>query len=286
MKLSQFVILFLIISNILCEDYYNVLDNLETLEKYMSSCVSQQKDVYKYILQFIRSKKYVTWQWRVVAGTLPERIYKCIKHQDEINHTNTSALREYEDIELPSKNKLDFVHLFATMNGMDHLPISTTLVGWGGDLVTLAEDLKNNFGHITDLNQLIIEARNFLGIKGQFGEGDLISDLSAPIMLRMKKTTGKTFVNIMRDLYKSFDFRYIIKEFVEITFPYLKDKTKIRQFVEMTYINDLFIPVLECKHGIREGKFECLIYGDLIPQYENHIKAAIYAFADFLGENI
>ena len=181
---------------------------------------------------------------------------------------------------------MDFVHLFAIMNGMDHLPISTTLVGWGGDLVTLAEDLKNNFGHITDLNQLIIEARNFLGIKGQFGEGDLTSDLSAPIMLRMKKTTGKTFVNIMRDLYESFDFRYRIKEFVEITFPYLKDKTKIRQFVEMTYESDLFIRVLECKQGIREGKFKCFFYGDIIPQYENHRKAAIYAFADFLGENI
>ena len=90
----------------------------------------------------------------------------------------------------------------------------------------------------------------------------------------------------MRDLYKSFDFKFRIKEFVEITFPYLKDKTKIRQFVEMTYESDLFIRVLECKQGIREGKFECLFYGDIIPQYENHRKAAIYAFADFLGENI
>jgi len=60
MKLSQVVVIFLIIPNILCEDYYNVLYNLETLEKYMSSCVSKQQDVYKYILQFIRSKKYVT----------------------------------------------------------------------------------------------------------------------------------------------------------------------------------------------------------------------------------
>ncbi len=54
MKLSQFVVLFLIIPNILSEDYYNVLYNLETLEKYMTSCISKQKDVYKYILQFIR----------------------------------------------------------------------------------------------------------------------------------------------------------------------------------------------------------------------------------------
>ena len=46
MKLSQFVVIFLIIPNIFSEDYYNILYNLETLEKYMSSCVSHQKDVY------------------------------------------------------------------------------------------------------------------------------------------------------------------------------------------------------------------------------------------------
>ena len=286
MKLSQIVVLFLIIPNILSEDYYDILYNLETLEKYMYCCVSQQKLVYKYILQFIRSKKYITWEWTIVAGNLPEYIYDCIKYKDETYHTNTLALREYEDIELPSKIKLDFVHLFAVMNGMDNLSISTTLVGWGGDLATLAEDLKNNFGYITDLNQLIIEARKFLGIKGQFGEGDLTSDLSAPIMLRIKYKTGKTFANIMRDLFESEDFKFRIKEFVEITFPYLKDKTKIRQFVEMTYNSDLFIPVLECKHGIRTGTAKCLLYGDIIPQYENHRRAAIYAFADFLGENI
>ena len=54
----------------------------------------------------------------------------------------------------------------------------------------------------------------------------------------------------------------------------------------MTYNSDLFIPVLECKHGIRTGTVKCLLYGDIIPRYENHRRAAIYAFADFLGENI
>ena len=47
-------------------------------------------------------------------------------------------------------------------------------------------------------------------------------------MLRIKYKTGKTFANIMRDLFESEDFKFRIKEFVEITFPYLKDKTKIR----------------------------------------------------------
>ena len=108
----------------------------------MYCCVSQQKLVYKYILQFIRSKKYISWEWTIVGGDLPEYMYDCIKYIDEAYHTNTLASREHEDIELPSKIKLDFVHLFAVMNGMVHLSISTTLVRWSGDLATLAEDLK------------------------------------------------------------------------------------------------------------------------------------------------
>ena len=47
-------------------------------------------------------------------------------------------------------------------------------------------------------------------------------------MLRIKYKIGKTFANIKRDLFEIEDFQFRIKEFVEITFPYLKDKTKIR----------------------------------------------------------
>ena len=287
MKLSQIVILFLIIPNIFSVDYNTVLNNLEILEGYMSDCVSKQQNVYKYILQFIRSGKYNSWQWKLVAGELPEKIYNCIKDKDKMYGTNTFALREYGDIELPTKKKIDFVHLFAVMNGIDYLAPFSTLVGWGGDLTTLAEDLKNNFGSITDLNQLIIEARKFLGIKGQFGEGDLNSDIDAPIILRRKKESGKTLVNVIREFYNnSIDYDYRIKEFVRITFPYLEDRTQIRKFVELTYESDLSLSILECKCGIRKEFISCYLPGDLIPQYENHRKAAIYAFADYLGENI
>ena len=254
----------------------------------MPRCIFQTHIIpYTYTLKFIRSGKYNTEQWNFVAGYVPEYLYYCIKDKDSVYGTNTIALREYEDIELPTKNKLDFVHLFAVMNGMDNFPLTSTLVGWGWDLTTLAEDLKNNFGSVTDLNQLIREARKFLGIKGQFGEADLNSDIDAPIILQRKQNSDKTFANIMRDFYKGEDYKSRIKEFVKLTFPKLEDKTKIREIVEKKYNSDfLFIPMLECKCGIRKKLITCYLPGGLIPQYENHRKAAIYAFADFLGENI
>ena len=62
--------------------------------------------------------------------------------------------------------KFDFVHLFAVMTGMDFLSSSSNLVGWGGYLDLLAQDLKNKFKDIPDLDKLIVEAKKFLGIKG------------------------------------------------------------------------------------------------------------------------
>ena len=52
------------------------------------------------------------------------------------------------------------------MTGMDFLSSSSNLVGWGGYLDLLAQDLKNKFKDIPDLDKLIVEAKKFLGIKG------------------------------------------------------------------------------------------------------------------------
>ncbi len=62
--------------------------------------------------------------------------------------------------------KFDFIHLFAVMTGMDFLSSSSNLVCCGGYSDLLAQDLKNNFKDIPDLDKLIVEAKKFLGIKG------------------------------------------------------------------------------------------------------------------------
>ena len=288
MKFTQTLILFLIFPIIFSQTFDAVLDNLKILEGYISEYKTEKEasdSLNHLILAFIRQGKYDDMQWTIAAGSVPSDLYDYVKNKDETHGTNTLMCRKYGDIVLPTKKKIDFVHLFAVMNGMDYLPLASALVGWGGDLAQLAQDLKNNFPSLTDLNQLIVEARKFLGIKGQFGEGDLNADIDAPIILKRKKSSI-TFSDTIRTFYENGDYKYKIRDFVNIIFPDLKDKTKIREYLEANYTDQAFIQILECKYGLRTGSFKCYLPGDIVPEFANHRKAAIYAFADFLGENI
>jgi len=53
---------------------------------------------------------------------------------------------------MPSKEKSDFVHLFAVMNGIHYKKSYTkgvsSLVGWGDDLCQLIQDIKNFKGDV------------------------------------------------------------------------------------------------------------------------------------------
>ena len=288
MKSTQILILFLIFPIIFSQTFNSILDNLKTLEGYIAQYKKDKnsdKSLNHLILSFIRQEKYDDIQWSFVAGNVPKDLYDYIKEKDERHGTNTLACRKYGDILLPTKKKIDFVHLFAVMNGIDHLPLSSALVGWGGDLAQLGQDLKNNFGNINDLNQLISEARKFLGIKGQFGEGDLNADIDAPIILKRKRSS-QTFADTIRSFYENGDYKFKIRDFVKYTFPDLTDKTNIREYIEENYSDQAFLKILECKYGLRSGLLSCYVPGDVLPQYANHRKAAIYAFADYLSENM
>ena len=288
MKFTQTLILFLIFPIIFSQTFDAVLENLKILEGYISEYKTEKEasdSLNHLILAFIRQGKYDDMQWNIAAGSVPSDLYDYVKNKDETHGTNTLMCRKYGDIVLPTKKKIDFVHLFAVMNGMDYLPLASALVGWGGDLAQLAQDLKKNFPTLTDLDQLIVEARKFLGIKGQFGEGDLNADIDAPIILKRKKSSI-TFSDTIRTFYENGDYKYKIRDFVNIIFPDLKDKTKIREYLEANYTDQAFIQILECKYGLRTGSFKCYLPGDIVPEFANHRKAAIYAFADFLGENI
>lgn len=288
MKFTQTLILFLIFPIIFSQTFDAVLDNLKILEGYISEYKTEKEasdSLNHLILAFIRQGKYDDMQWNIAAGSVPSDLYDYVKNKDETHGTNTLMCRKYGDIVLPTKKKIDFVHLFAVMNGMDYLPLASALVGWGGDLAQLAQDLKKNFPTLTDLDQLIVEARKFLGSKGQFGEGDLNADIDAPIILKRKKSSI-TFSDTIRTFYENGDYKYKIRDFVNIIFPDLKDKTKIREYLEANYTDQAFIQILECKYGLRTGSFKCYLPGDIVPEFANHRKAAIYAFADFLGENI
>ena len=271
--------------------FNEAMTNLQNLEKYISEYKTEKsssKTLNFLILSFIRQGKYNDETWTLVAGAVPNDLYSYIESKDAQYNTKALECRTYGDILFPNNKSIDFVHLFATMNGIDNMPSSSALVGWGGDLAQLAEDLKKGFNNINDLDTLIKEAKNYLGKKGQFGQGDLNADLDAPIILNKKKS--KTFADTIKDFYAAGNYKTKVRDFMKYSFPDFdfNDKSNIRQFILDKYSADVYIKILECKYGLRNpgGFFKCYVPNDLIPQYINHRLAAVYAFADYLADNL
>ena len=289
MKLSFVLIILISFPIIFSVTFDAAMANLKILESYISQYKTEKSSTLslnQLILGFIRQGKYDDTTWTLVGGNVPKDLLTYIQDQDAKHNTKSLECRSYGDILLPTNKKFDFVHLFAVMNGMDFLPSSSTLVGWGGDLAQLAQDLKNNFKDTTDLDKLIVEAKKFLGIKGQFGEGDLNADIDAPLILRKKKL-GATFAATLQNYYANGEYKAKIRNFISLTFPEVKSKEELREAVFNKYGNDAFIKILECKYGLRAGGsiLKCYSPKDLLPQFVNHQKAAVYAFADYLSDN-
>ena len=106
------------------------------------------------------------------------------------------------------------------------------------------------------------------------------------VSLKRKKQSA-TFAANIKTFYENGDYKTKIRNFVDIIFPELTNIENIRQVVYDKYNNDGFIQILECKYGLRAGGsiLKCYSPKDLLPQFVNHQKAAVYAFADYLKEN-
>lgn len=291
MKFITTILIFLFFKAIYTATFSEALLNLRKLESYIKQYKDEKQSkvsLNHLILSYIREGKYKGTAWTLAAGSPPSDLEAYIKALDTEKNTNAASCRGYGEIVLPSKEKMDFVHLFATMNGIDHSNSFTdgfsALVGWGGDAAQLAQDLKKFNG---TLDQLLVEANKLLGVKGQFGEGDLISDLDAPIILEKKKDNN-TFANIIEEYYKGDEWKSRVPKFVKLTFPTVTDKTQLRQVVFDRYNKDGYIQILECQYGIRvAGRIlGCYSPHAVIAQYKNHQKAAVYAFADYLKKRL
>ena len=287
MKTIILFILSLLIYKINSISFNDSILNLEILELYIKeykSIFNPNDSLTHLIVSYIREGKYTGNAWSMAGGNVPSDLVQYIKNRDLENNTNTEEIRKYPDIILPSNETLDFVHLFAVMNGIEngnsYSDNYAHLVGWGGDTAQLFQDIKNEKGN---LDELINLTKNYFGKKGQFGEGDLIADLDAPILLK-KKNDNNTFSNIIFNYYNGKEYLNRINNFVKITFPLLKSKNQFRDEIFRIYSSDFSIKVLECNYGLRKEILTCYIPGNLLDQYNYHQKAAVYVFSDYLSE--
>ena len=291
--LVKVTLLLLFLNSVSSITFPEVIENLSILENYVAEFHKSTSSTYTtnhLTLCFIRKGRYKSVPWSIAGGLCPDELDDYIIEQDKKFGTHAYDCRKYADMEAYNQQKIDFVHLFAVMNGIENGNSTSAafahLVGWGGDCAQLFQDISKAKG---TLEELMEEAKKFFKKKGGFDEADLISDLDAPIIY-MKKlaNTNKKFAEIMTEYYQDLSqINNRIKEFVRLTFPELKQKDKVvyRDHVFNVYSSDLFLRILECTFGFREEGLGCVLPGDIKPEYANHEKASVYTFSDFLYEN-
>ena len=276
------------------ETFNKIIEDLQNLETYIKEYIKEKsyKDssLTHLIVCYIRLGAYSSSEWSIAGGQIPEDLASYISSKDKEKGTSAQKTRTYRVITTPNGDKIDFVHMFAVMNGIEYGNSFSSnyahLVGWGGDTEQLLEDIMSIEG---DLETIMNQAKNnYFRIKGGFDEADLISDLDGPILLD-SKDDDIDFADIMKNYYSNKENnKYRVNKFVELTFPNLIntiDKETFRNEIYKIYNNDMLINILECKKGIRNGFFSCLLTGDIKEQYIQQQKAAVYVVSDYLFEN-
>jgi len=289
-KFLCFIFLF---SSIISDEYNDSLNELSLLEDYTIqyiNIVQNSRSLNSYLFSYIRSAKYNSTEWEIICGSTPTDLIDYINQIDIKYNTTINNLRKYGEIKLPNGNKMDFIHMFAVMDGIDNNSkdfkcSGAQLVGWGGDLAQLFQDIHTQTG---SLDELIAYARSILGISGQFGEGDLIADLDAVNLLALRYDNPNIKISDLYDNYISNEgYKKRISTFINKSFDLNESSSQeeFRNTIYNEYTKNLYIQIWECKNNLRNGILKCLLPSDVKPEYAVHQKAACYAFADYLYEN-
>ena len=277
------------------EEIFNqAMNDLEDLESYIKEYITEKSytgsSLTHLIVCFIRLGAYSSSEWQIAGGEIPTDLVEYITSKDEENETSAKKVQSYREIITPNGDKIDFVHMFAVMNGIENGNSYSSgfahLVGWGGDTEQLLVDIMKKSGDLDSLMELA--KNNYFRIKGGFDENDLISDLDGPIILS-NKNDNNNFADLMRNYYTNNDNSNRVNKFIQLTFPNLVNKINKESFrneLYNKYTNDLYIRILECKKGIRESGFlGCYLAGNTKSQYTEHQRAAVYVVSDYLFEN-
>ena len=276
------------------ENYEKMLKDLYNLENYIKEYIKEKSytnsTLTHLITCYIRIGVYTDKEWEPVGGLLPDDLVSYITIKDEEKGTSAQATQTYREIVMPNGETIDFVHMFAVMNGIEHgksfSGIYAHLVGWGSDTEQLLEDIMYQQGDLEYLIQFTKE--NYFRIKGGFSEADLISDLDGPILL-FNKTDDNYFADLIRNYYNIEECNNRVNKFVELTFPTLVDKVNnetFRNVIYNIYNNDPLINALECKKGMRSKGFAgCYTPSEIKEKYALNQKAAVYVVSDYFFEN-
>ena len=156
------LLLFLAYINVIqTVNYEEVLQDLKNLEKYIREYIKEKSPtntLTHLITCYIREGAYTGGTWVFAGGYIPPDLTRYIRDKDSAEGTNAQACQNHREIELPNSEKIDFVHFFAVMNGIEHGNSYEAkfahVVGWGGDTFQLLQDIKNEQGEIREIMEV------------------------------------------------------------------------------------------------------------------------------------
>ena len=157
------------------------LEKLEQLSKAYNTEKSVTADPHLRVMQYIRNGRYSDTTWNLVGGTMEADFVTYVKANQ--GGIDVESLQSVLDITIPKTGeKVDFVHMFATINTLAKGAVmmwtaqqAGDLGGWGGDLCQLAQDVKKS-----SLSQTVQQKVDslFMASSG-FGSADMYADMDA-----------------------------------------------------------------------------------------------------------
>ena len=185
------------------KEFNSLMGRINALEN-LSKTYNEDQYINR-VLVYIRSGKYNTQEWSVIGGEPDSEFDAYVL----TNQTKTvSDLKQKDNFIIPkTKEKVDFVHFFATLNAVYY---SSTyayhdLAGWGGDLMQLASSIKDT-DKTGDMLYSYVKTL-FNSNIGAFNDEDVCADLDAlniGLKLKNKEQNLQIINETIKDYYENF----------------------------------------------------------------------------------
>lgn len=255
------------------EEYYSFLENIEKLENCAIDYIKERDiavDKLKYskeklVYTYIRSKKYNSSHWKFLAGEIDINFDNYVKEKD----VNLEKLKSIDYIIIPSGEKVDVVHMFASI---DMEKEGFGCVGsWGGDLVQVINQLKNVEGTREELYESF---KGSINVPGYFSNEDMNADLDALNIykrIRKKRDDTITIKEIIEDYYLELNNEKRINEFIDNKYKFeTYNKENLKEAINLEFLNDSYVDLLM---DLKEIDYAL---------HRNHIYAALDVFEDYI----
>lgn len=261
-------------------NYSDFMANFKQLEVYADEFGSlYSKDPGELVLNFVRTgvDRYLDGNWGALAGAEITEFTKYVENKDSANGTTVMDLRDIviDDFTLPNGDKVDFGHMFGTMNisYVNSAIQSDDIAGWAGDVCDLffysKYDVTVPQGTVEEMASYILE--NCFGINADdaFGMDDFYGDMDAYYLIAEYQKGKGSFSELMENYFTaSLDDTDRAAYFLNNRFKGVETKEEVRTSVYNAYRTNVGIQVLEADRDLSD-------YVDLR-------QACCYAFADYL----